>query len=581
MRWIICAVLCLSAAITNAAEMISKPVVSKPVSVTIYRSTALITREVVVPDGMGLMELIVAPLPPQIVTSSLFAEGIDGVRILSTRYRTRTVAEDTREEVRKIEAQIKALAMKQDTVQSEITVNEQNLALFTKLEAFTNATMAQLVDKGVLNSEAVIALATFIIDSRTKKAKEQVALKQQSSANTDQLTFLKEQLQEAAAGSSRTERDAVIVIDKVKADATKVKLNYLVDSTGWHPLYKCRAGGKDKDPVNVEYLASIQQQTGEDWNNIDVSLSTAQPMLNAAPPDLKMLEVGVTAPQPGGASAPADLKELNTRSKNLRSQSQQFYNSLRPDAGGKAVNDAAAIEQWRDLTNAREDINKEIAAMNDEGPSVTYHLKGQFSLPSRTDEQVIEIARMDLEPQFFYKAVPVLTPYVYRIATLVNKSDMVYLPGEATMYMNNDFVGRTPMPLVAIGKQFTLGFGVDPQIMVQRQLIDKTRLQQGGNQVVKFDYRISVNSYKTGPVDLQVWDRLPKADGSSIAVTLVSQKPELSGDALYMRDERPKNFLRWDVKVLAGQNAEKQLMIDYQYKIEMDKTVQIGAFQAR
>src|SRR5205085_1187291 len=137
-----------------------------------------------------------------------------------------------------------------------------------------------------------------------------------------------------------------------------------------------------------------------------------------------------------------------------------------------------------------------------EGPSVTYHLPTRLTIPSRSDEQIVEVARIDMKPDYFYKAVPVLTSHVYRLANLTNKSDYVLLPGEATMYLGTDFVGRANLPLVAIGEQFTAGFGVDPQLQVQRQMTDKTRATQGDNQVLKFEYRILVSSYKPQPVKL-------------------------------------------------------------------------------
>ena len=91
---------------------------------------------------------------------------------------------------------------------------------------------------------------------------------------------------------------------------------------------------------------------------------------------------------------------------------------------------------------------------------MTYRLKNSLTIPSRNDQQLIEVARLDLQPEYFYKAVPVLTPHVYLLATLTNASEHVLLPGEATMYLGSDFVGRMNLPLVAIGEQFTAGFGV-------------------------------------------------------------------------------------------------------------------------
>src|SRR5262249_26117330 len=72
-----------------------------------------------------------------------------------------------------------------------------------------------------------------------------------------------------------------------------VRLNYLVDAASWHPAYKLRAGNGNKDAVGLEYLAAVVQQTGEDWSGVSMTLSTAQPMLNASPPDLKALAVGI------------------------------------------------------------------------------------------------------------------------------------------------------------------------------------------------------------------------------------------------------------------------------------------------
>ncbi len=187
-----------------------------------------------------------------------------------------------------------------------------------------------------------------------------------------------------------------------------------------------------------------------------------------------------------------------------------------------------------------------------------------------------------MNPKFYYKAVPVLTPNVYRLADLTNTSDFVLLPGEATMYLAGDFVGSTKLPLVAVGKPFTAGFGVDPQLQVARVLVDRTRTTQGGNQVLTFKYRIMLSSYKTITVPVQVWDRMPHAEAAmTIAINLLSPKPELSTNPLYVRDDLSKGLLRWDVNLEPKQNGEKTLNIDYEFKMELDKNVNIGAFQAK
>jgi hypothetical protein len=569
-----------------------KPAANKVVSVTVYPNSALVTREVIVPEGAGSFELVVTPLPPQTVNSSLYSEGTDGIRVLTTRYRTRPIKEDTREEVRKAEAQLRELQNTAQRLQSEQKVIDQNLQMLAKLETFTGVTLQHLTDRGQLSGDATIALSKYVMDSRAENAAALVAVQLKQQNNQEQIQFVQRQLQELAKGSTRTERDAVIVVDKRDAAVGTVRLNYLVNSAAWRPQYKFRAG-KDKDPIQLEYLGSVVQQTGEDWSNVSLILSTAEPMLNAAPPDLKMLEVAVV-PRGGPGSGkggqagdrPAEKPRLDALQKEagmLRGQAKQEYAGNKTKAGGEILNRAAALEQEGELFAMTEvDVKGQRAkGSKGEGPSVTYHLGSKLSIPSRNDEQVIEVAKIDMAPDYFYKAVPILTPHVYRLANLTNKSDYVLLAGEATMYIGTDFVGRASLPLVAIGEQFTAGFGVDPQLQVQRQLIDKSKSMQGDNQVLRFEYRILVSSYKAAPVQMQVWDRLPHTDTEAVAVNLVKAKPEISGDALYVRESKPHNLLRWDLTVEPAMTGEKALTVNYEFKLELGRQMQISNFAPR
>lgn len=570
---------------------IVKPAPSKITGVTVYSTTALVTREVTAPEAAGLTEVVVSPMPPYTMQSSLYAEGNDNIRVLSVRFRSRAIAEDTREEVRKLDAQLKSLTNKQQTLDSELKAIGENLKLLDKLENFTAKSLEHLTDKGQLDTEKIIALAKFVQEDRTKRTKDQLLVKQQSEDVLAQIAFTKRLLDEKSGGVVRTERDAVILVDKKQGGGT-IRLNYLVSNAAWRPQYKFRTSGKEKDPITVEYQAALEQKTGEDWTNAQVILSTAQPLLNAAPPDLKSLAIAVGPPGTGVAisgGTPASLpspsaiqKDLEKMSKDLRGQAAGNYAQNKNEDAAKQTNDAAAIEQYCDLFISRDELVRGDRPLINDGPSVTYVLKNKLTIPSRNDEQVIEIMRLDLNPKFYYKAVPVLTPNVYRLADLVNTSDVVLLAGEATMYMAGDFVGSTKLPLVAVGKPFTVGFGVDPQLQVSRILVDKTRTTQGGNQVLTFKYRIMLSSYKTVTVPVQVWDRMPHAEAATtIAINLVNPKPELSTNSLYLRDDQPKGLLRWDVNIDPKQNGEKSLSIDYEFKMELDKNVNIGAFQAK
>jgi hypothetical protein len=587
-----------AAAATSAPGQLAQPklATSRVVKVTVYPGSALVTREVDVPAGDGVVEVVVSELPEQTLDKSLYSEGTDGIRILSTRFRTRAVKEDTREEVRKAMDELKNLQLAAQKLKADLDTAKQNQDLLTKLEKFTTVTAVQATEKGGLNGDAIITLSKYVMEKRAEKAKEAVSLDQELQANKEQAEFLGRRLNEIRAGSSKTERDAVILVDRHNGGG-KVRLNYLVNAVNWRPQYKLRAGSP-KEPIQVDYLASVLQHTGEDWRNVDLILSTAEPMLNAAPPELKTLEVALVPrasvparPGPGGQPvppmagfAPPQEPSLEKAAKKLRSQANQELIGNNYKDASKLLNDASAFEQAKELMSSREELvarEQGGRRATQEGPSVTYHLKTRLTIPSRNDEQVIEVAKIQLTPKYYYKAVPVLTQQVYRLADLANKSEHILLPGEATMYLGTDFVGRMTMPLVAVGEEFTAGFGIDPQLQVRRQMLDMARSTQGGNQVLKYDYRILINSYKTEPVRLQVWDRLPHAEAETAGVSLLKATPDLSKDGLYLRENRPNNLLRWDVEVEPTMNGERAMAINYEFKMELDRQMLIGSFMTK
>ena len=183
-------------------------------------------------------------------------------------------------------------------------------------------------------------------------------------------------------------------------------------------------------------------------------------------------------------------------------------------------------------------------------------------------DQLLEVARVELPADYYAKAVPVLTPRVYRLAKLTNKSDVVLLPGEATVYVGTDFVGRMRLPLVAAGEPFIAGFGVDPQLQVSRRLVRKSRSVQGGNQIFDYEFRIGLRNYRPGQVKLQLWDRLPKPQGAAVAVNLVKTSVELSTDPPYQRTARMDNLLRWDIDVPQGTTGDKTMYLNYEFRLE-------------
>jgi uncharacterized protein (TIGR02231 family) len=548
---------------------------SKVTTVTVYNASALVTREVDATGPAGRVELVVSPLPTSTIPSSLYAEGAEGIRVLTTRYRTRAIVEDNRADLRKLAEDLKTLQLAKEKIEGDLLAVQENAKMLTKMEGFLTVTTIQATEKGGLNADQAIALAKNIRESRIESAKETVTLRQQITANQEKSDSVSRQLNGLNAGTTRYENDAVIVVEKLDAGAGKIRLNYLVDNASWHPQYKLRSDKAGKEQVTLEYLAGIVQNSGEDWTNVKLVLSTAQPMLNAIPPDLQTLHVSA-APK---AAAPPSVAELEDQIRSLRLKAQKDFNENKHMSGVGLVNTAGAREQSFELFNPEAAVKRGCMLSYREGPTVSYRVATPLTVTSRSDEQVLEVARVDLKADFYFKAVPILSPHAFRMADIVNKSEHVLLPGEATMYSGTEFVGQMSLPLVSTGESFTVGFGVDPQIQLTRAMIDKLRTTSGGNQQLKYDYRILVSNFKAEKVKLQVWDRLPFADNDTIGVQLINTAPELSKDGLYQREQRPQNLLRWDLTAEPNTHGEKATPINFDFRLELDRNQTIGGFQ--
>jgi hypothetical protein len=580
------------------------PVEGRVTEVTLYRGQAQVTRTVAVEGAAGRVEIVVGNLPEQIVPNSLFAEGADAVEIRAVRFRTRAVGDEPRDEVRALDNEILETQKQIDLTQKRQALLAKRSEYLLKLEGFVAPTAQTDLSKGVLDAEALERLTTFAFAQHDTIATEEVDLANQLRELNEQLELLNRKKAELTAGASQTLREAVIFLQKNAEGPAEIRLNYLVANCGWSPSYTMRAGD-DRKQVRVEYNALIHQLTGEDWNDVELTLSTASPALSAAGPGLAPFHVTLSS-DPGietlnAPNGPAQIAAGADQGQ----QAQVFYgrglsksqvidqleglNSQRTEFGA-AVNNAVTFADTNRLswslneyacTVQQLELNGDATTLSvlrsegdDErdGPSLSYKLGGGVSLASRSDQQMVRIMQTDMDSQFYHVAVPVLTSYVYREAELKNSSDEDLLAGPMTAYLDGRFVGQAEIPTVARGQKFVVGFGADPQLRTRRELVDKTDSVQGGNRETRFEYRLVVENFGNEPAPVRVIDRLPHSEnGDDIRVALGDTSDPISEDKVYRRDERPMGLLRWDVDAAANAAGEEARLITYDYTVEYDR----------
>ena len=110
--------------------------------------------------------------------------------------------------------------------------------------------------------------------------------------------------------------------------------------------------------------------------------------------------------------------------------------------------------------------------------------------------------------------------------------------------------------------------------------MDKGETVQGGNKLLSYTYRLSIENFGGEASDVRLMDRLPivqdSVKESEIRVTLDSTAVDVSKDPDYLRTERKKGLLRWDVKVPGQAIGEKAYGLEYKFKVEYNKAMSIS-----
>ncbi len=568
-------------------------------SVTVYRGQAMVTRAIDVPKADGLVELVVTDLPQRVVPGSLFAEGADGVQVRSVLYRTRAVAQDVREEVRKIDEQLQSLSREATGVERQIEVLRKNAEYLGKLEQFVATSVTTELKNGVLNADTLDKMTTTVFTRREQLSGDQLAAETKLADLKQQIELTQRQRAELTRGAADTAREAVVLLDAKDGGAKTIKLNYLVDGANWAPSYTINASAGNP-AVTVLYQAAISQMSGEEWGNVTMTLSTATPSVVSRAPKLEPLQLTLRRDMPA-QQAQQDQKGYVEQLKQRRDVTLRKFNSNNHDADGQNALYADGHANWGiqadinagnlkemngialEMQMAEISLTDKLAVRslgrNEESITVTYQLPGRTTLQSRSDQQLVGITTAQMKSSFYKLAVPVLTPYVYDEAQVTNDSKTVLLAGPSVSYMNGQFVGHGEVPTTFVGGTFTAGFGIDTSLRAQRELVERVETTQGGNQIVTFDYRLSVENFGAAPAKVRLLDRMPQSSGNQIKPTLVSSTADVSKDAEYERTIKKQGLLRFDIDVPGNATNGEAKTVDYRMTIEHDKQMSVAGAQ--
>ncbi len=582
MNKIIVALLCVSpvsylSAQTSPPPAVNQtptPITGKISEITLYQGTAVVSRVVEIPAAKtGSFEIVIGPLPSATDASSIHADQAKGVSVRSVACRSRPPEEAAKLQGRagEVAKEIEALEVKMSIAHNEIALRRIRQNYLKDLQGFVAPAAAQEMTHGVIQSKEIEAVTQMHFREYEKASQEIMKLDLEIKADSKAHELLEMEQNTLAAGPPVT-YDAIVYLDKPTAGPASISLNYFVSDCGWFPVYNVK-GDTKKNDVSVEFNALIHQVSGEDWKDAKLALSTASPKTSAYNPRLSPLYVDVTTSGGGGSNGKADSYKTAVEQKKVAIKSQFRGKSTDEIASQNfRANDSAASVQLIELSERLSELR-----LMDEGGeedlSIRYELATPISVVSRRDAQMVPVLQHQSPADFYHVAVPILTTSVFREAELANATGRDLLGGQVNVFLDGEFKGRTEIPSIARGRTFTLGFGVDGQVKARRTLVDRREDVQGGNRRLSVTSDIIIDNFKQEAVKLRLRERMPfMEDTTNLRVSVGEMSQALSTNADYLRYEKPKGILRWDLEAAPG-SLEKSTSLRYTYSLEFDKSL--------
>jgi uncharacterized protein (TIGR02231 family) len=506
-------------------------------SVTVYPDGATVTRLIRVDLPAGDTTLIASDFPPGLDPSSLRVEGETVASVVIGSIDARAPKAVPPVNAPELEAKIEAARDQRSAVQDRIAAEtaRKNFAV-----RFGNDAPLGLGDKAEARPLAEWR-AAFVAVSEDITAADNAIRELKLAERTLDREIDRLEAQARANPPRKFEVRIDLAADAATSGALRV--SYVVRGARWVPIYDARldTGGRDRKPtLELVRRTEIVQQTGEDWIDVALSVSTVRTAKGGAAPDLRPLIVGFEEPK---------QTEFYGRDDGTRGRLARSVAATPPP------NDALAGKFDQETTVAPAPARERETALETGGFQAVFHVPGRVSVIAQEGAKSFRIASATISPDLLVRAAPALDPTAYLEASFKHAEEAPLLPGRVALYRDGTFVGRGALALAGKDELVNLGFGADDQIKVARIVQRKTEGTSGLISTSKTDereFRITVRNGHDWPIKVVVEDQQPVSEVDDVQVELLplTTKPTQT-DA---RDRR--GVLAWTLDMKGGEGRE-------------------------
>lgn len=494
--------------------------------VTVYPQGASITRAFDFSLPVGTSVLIVDDLPVGLDTGSIRVEGLagDGAVIQSVVVRRAKVDDTEDPERQALVDQIEELRQQLRSLDNLRAGLEAQRSFITNLiaegpEGFADllgsegAGISQWAQAWDLVGEGIHRVEQGLQDIDIEAAGIEEAI---------------EDLLGQIAALPTTPATLEVAIEAAATNATSgtMVLTYQVNNARWAPTYDVtlHTGDAESEPsVEVVRRAEITQNTGEDWTDVTVTLSTSRPT--------------------GGTAAPV-----------IGSSFVSLFDDTRRLAS-PAPPPAAEAAGMMDIAISPMPVDEQEAVADFGDFKADYIIPTPVSIGSGDGARSVRIATDEGEARLFVEAVPRLSEQAFLTAAFTLDSEAPVLAGRATLFRDSAYVGSGDIAFANPGEEIELGFGPDDQVHVAWTLVNRETGTRGLLTRIDYDeheYLATIVNNHSRAIEITILDRMPVADDERVTVERLSQTTEPTEENVDGR----RGVLGWTYEYEPGESRE-------------------------
>ena len=542
----------LSTVLFTLASLTAAPVDSRLSAVTVYADRAIVTRIATLDLAAGAVEVTFEKLPATLLDQSLQVSGRGAAEatILDVTARTTFLDFTPNERVKTLEDELRALGKQRRALDDRAKLLDAQRISVDRIEGTLVAPASKDAPRPALADLA--ATLAFVTEQRAKISTEIAALEEQRAALAEKITAAEKQLQQLRGTGGRNYKTVTVRLDAKSAGKLDLALSYAVSGASWNPSYDARVLGGEH-AVELAYFAVVRQNTGEDWKDIALTLSTARPTRGGAAPQIAPWTLDIFNPRPMRPDPSASIMSSPFEAGKSRALSAPSA------AGGMTANaDAEAPERAASLAQA---------TVETATTSASFKIATVTTVPSDNSPQKVPItsARLATAPE--YSTVPKRLAAAFLTAKVTNTSDFPLLGGAMNVFLDGTFVATSSLRTVMPGEKFDLALGADEGIAVKHKRVTRftedTGLTNSGKRVT-YEYLLTLQNNKKTAEHVIVTDQVPVSRHEKIVVKVLAPDP---------KDAKPAadGTLKWtlDLKPAEKRELTVKFAVDYPNEVNV------------